>query len=116
MALRKEQPGPTLFDDEPSPLVRTRSSDPETSREAARSITRKKVRESQEEVYAYFRDLGEMTDKELVEVAVRRGSSQSHSGLRTRRKELVDAKRLRDTGRKHRYNGARCASTIWGLA
>ncbi len=116
MGLRKEQPGPTLFDDEPSPIVRTRSGDPETSRAAAATITRKKIRQSQEEVLGLFREFRTMSDKELVFMAVARGTSQSHSGLRTRRNELVVAKVLRNTGEKRKFNGARCASIVWGLA
>lgn len=83
--------------DDDLPQAVARRTDPETSWEAARSVTG--IRESQAEVLRLFKSTGAMTDEEMVSryefVDAR---SQSPSGLRTRRSELVKAGLLRWTG------------------
>lgn len=76
-----------------------RGSDPDTSWEAAHSLSSEKIRQSQIEVLELFRAEGPMTD----EAARRRyRGTQSASGFRTRRAELVDRLLLIDTGRRER--------------
>lgn len=92
-------------------VARARKTDPETSHEAARSV--KDLRRSQWEVYRAFQRLGKMTDEELLsEYQYVSAHKQSDSGLRTRRKELVDLGWLRDTGeRKTTYAGR--STIVW---
>jgi len=66
-----------------------RYADPETSWEAAESLTSDTIRQSQEQVWGLFKVYGAMTDKELCVRAATHEIMQSHSGLRTRRHELV---------------------------
>lgn len=91
--------------------VRARSTDPDTSHEAARRVTLN-IRATQQEVLSLFTRFGEMTDPELVETAKNLGSKQSESGLRTRRSELVDLGRLERKTKVYR-NGAH--RYLWGL-
>ena len=90
---------------------RTRIGDPETSLEAAESVTAS-LRRSQQAVLAFFRRSGPMDDERLVADYVG-PPPQSPSGLRTRRHELVDAGLLADTGRRVRTRAGRRA-IVWG--
>ena len=73
-----------------------RRSDPDTSHAAARSLSSDKLRESQEAVLSN----------------VYKGPPQSPSGLRTRRRELVDRGLMEDTGiRKKLPTGRR--GIVW---
>jgi hypothetical protein len=91
------------FDDEGTlieePRAVARRGDPGTSWEAARSVEH--IRESQAEVLGMFRGRS-WVDEELVEALLAKGSRQSPSGIRTRRRELVDLGEIVDTGRKRR--------------
>lgn len=109
--------GPDVVD---SPLIprnraRARTTDPDTSHAAAASITGVQLRESQLSVLRLFRLIGDMTDEQLLDAAGRNSVRQSPSGLRTRRRELVDLGRLRDTGDRVLLNTGRRA-IVWGLA
>jgi hypothetical protein len=95
-----------------------RSTDRSTSHAAAQSTARRQT-ENQEAVLRVFRALTDATDEELVAHYERLRArlvlpEQSESGLRTRRRELVDRKRLRDSGRTRRTRGGRQA-TVWEL-
>ena len=76
-----------------------RSTDPDTSHQAAASLP--DLRPSQEAVLRILRFLGSATDIELV-AAYRRATvrgevpPQSSSGIRTRRRELVEAGRVQE--------------------
>lgn len=74
---------------------RARSTDPATSHAAAGSVG--DLRESQRAVLACFLQHGPMHDEKL-EVRYSQQPRQSESGLRTRRRELVDLGLLRDSG------------------
>lgn len=93
------------------PEAVARRSDPETSWEAARSVTH--IRESQQEILDLFRFRGTgMTDEEVAllyhDVVCKSGPRcQSPSGLRTRRAELVAQGLLRDTGDRRRGSTGR---------
>jgi hypothetical protein len=84
-----------------SPVARR--TDPETSHAAAASVG--DVRLTQAAVLRLFERFGPMTDEELVIVYEMYGDEyglppQSSSGLRTRRKELVDRGLIEYTGMK----------------
>jgi len=101
-----------LFESDPDQVswmdaAYSRDRDPETSHEAAASISPETLRQSQTDVLALFRKFGLMSDHKMMPFAAI--LRQSPSGLRTRRAELVKLGKLRwsgmyDTinGRKHR--------------
>lgn len=66
-----------------------RGTDPETSHEAASRLG--DLTDTQEEVFGLVARHGPLTDEQLLARAADAGSTQKPSGLRTRRKELVDA-------------------------
>lgn len=88
--------------------ARSRVSDPETSHQAGASISADTLRASQAAVIrAFWSENGKLTDEQLatsyaVFVRLFPGSFplQSPSGLRTRRKELVDTGYLADSGER----------------
>lgn len=103
-----------------APVAHARRNDPSTSRKAAASVTG--IRLSQAAVLKLFKDSGAMTDIELVDryplfrkVTGITAPRQSESGLRTRRKELVDLGRLEDSGVKKRLPSGRMA-IVWRCA
>lgn len=129
---------PSLFDDiqEPEemtpprsylnvvPLARiapvSRTTDPETSRQAAASLSKEKMRETQrqilevlgrfgpscdEDIATYFRQLSEIESWPL----------QSPSGLRSRRAELVSSGLVRDSGQRTKTSSGR-QTIVWELA
>ena len=89
-----------------------RTDDPETSHQAAASISPQKMRESHEAVLALFHERGPMTDAALVECYD--GPRQSPSGLRTRRRELADVGLIVDTGERVKLESGRRA-IVWGV-
>jgi len=96
-------------------VPRARNTDPETSHEAADSV---KMRRNQKAVLQVFKDdPSGFTDWELVRVypEYKELPVQSESGLRTRRKELVEQGLVIDTGRKQRLPSGRRA-IIWCIA
>ncbi len=84
-----------------------RHSDPDTSHEAAASV--KHIRRSQEVVLALLKDLGPVTDEELYVFAQ---DNMTRSGARTRRKELVDKRLVKDSGMKRLTISGR-KSIVW---
>lgn len=91
--------------------ARARSADPDTSHAAAASLAPDKIRLSQHAVLRHLRRNGPMTDTELVDTFDGK-IFQSPSGLRTRRKELVDRGLVADTGERVRLESGRTA-IIW---
>lgn len=76
-----------------------RSTDPETSQAAAESLSGHAIRASQQEVLDVLRRFGPMTDRTLVTIIYRAdGTSQSPSGIRTRRAELYDLHLVNNSG------------------
>jgi hypothetical protein len=104
---------PTLFD-EARDRAHARATDPETSHEAAESLKPKRLRDSQRAVFDLFAMYGAMTDQMLQRAAVIEKVGQSPSWIRTRRKELVDAGMIVDTGRKQKTKSGRRA-IVWDL-
>lgn len=76
---------------------RARRGDPWTSHAAAEQVER--IRESQRAVLDVLADEGPMTDEQIATALAFAGVGMSPSGARTRRKELVDAGLVRDSGR-----------------
>ena len=87
-----------------------RRSDPDTSHAAAQSLSSDKLRESQGAVLRHFVEHGPMTDVDLGNAY--EGPPQSPSGLRTRRRELVDRGLLEDAGTRKRLTSGRYA-IVW---
>lgn len=85
-----------------------RRTDPETSHAAAASV---KVRASQLAVLRFIEREGPMTDEHLVQTYDGE-PAQSPSGLRTRRKELVDQGLIEWTGELARMSTGRQAR-VW---
>lgn len=96
--------------------ARARNTDPETSHEAAESITSDKIRESQAVVLGLLRRFGPMTDTEIWTAyeASRNPAAptQSPSGLRTRRCELIKLMMVYDTGKRRVLASGR-NSIVW---
>lgn len=99
-------------------MLRVRITDPETSVAAAESV-QDTIRESQQAVMHVLEDYYPegTTDTELIIMyrlqADRTGlPRQSDSGIRTRRKELVERGLVEDTGQRDRLPSGRL-SIIW---
>lgn len=95
-----------------------RSSDPETSHQAAESITPEKLRTSQAAVLFVLATRGPTTDTGLIDGYLNSPvplPPQSPSGIRTRRKELVRMGAVADTGLRHRLISGRHA-IVWAVA
>jgi hypothetical protein len=97
--------------------ARARTSDPDTSHAAAKSV--KKLTLVQTRVLALFRRCGSMTDTRLIETWNKERSrfpdsypQMSESGLRTRRRELVDLGDLKDSGLRQELLSGR-KSILW---
>jgi hypothetical protein len=113
-----EHPGrhrwPTV---EPTPEAHARRTDPETSQDAAASITSKKIRASQSAIYSVLVESGPLCDLDIAAAYAHRLTEgtvpiQSPSGLRTRRSELVDLGRVHDSGRRVKLPSGR-ESIVW---
>lgn len=94
----------------PPPRAGARDTDPDTSREAARSVT--DLTERRAAVLATLRRLGSGTDADIAWAYPRDAPRQSPSGLRTRRSELVAAGLVRDSGLRARMESGRRA-IVW---
>lgn len=90
-----------------------RTTDPLTSHLAAASVTMATVNRGYQAVLAALED-GPKTDVQIEAFATGRFGPLSSSGLRTRRKELVDDGSIIDTGQKTQLASGRWA-TIWGV-
>lgn len=114
---------PSLFDgydDLPEgPRAHARRTDPVESHQAAASVD---VKPNQAAVLRVLREVGPVTDAALVTLYQSRQAVdptslpvQSPSGIRTRRKELVEAERVRDSGARVRLDSGRWAA-VWEVA
>ena len=95
--------------------ARARNTDPATSHQAAASVD--DLRTSQWYVLEYVKRNGPLTDEELVggytSTSFGAMCMQSPSGIRTRRKELVEKNLVHDTGERARLASGRKA-IVWG--
>ena len=100
-----------MIQPELTPVART--SDPDTSWDAAKSV--KDLTRKQGDVLWVIRYYGSTTDRDLVanhEAQFSFAQPQSESGIRTRRSELVKLGLVRDSGRRRRLVSGRQA-IIW---
>lgn len=113
-----------LFDDKRAAVpsqAHARTTDPHTSHDAAQSISRDQLRASQTAVLRVLREYGPTSDYMLAEnydTARHMGYDlprQSPSGLRTRRKELVAAGFVVDSGERVTLPSGRKA-IVWQVA
>jgi hypothetical protein len=101
-------------------VIRVRRTDPVSSYEAAESVQHK-ARESQEAVLEVLGTFSEgatdfsMVTRYFVQVIFKEIPRQSESGLRTRRKELVEQGRVYDTGEREMLPSGRKA-IIWKVS
>ena len=86
-----------------------RTTDPDTSWAAARSIDNEALRASQQQVLEILRKHGPLTDEAIYRYV---NGEQSVSGARTRRSELVDAGLVRDSGARARTAAGR-QTIVW---
>lgn len=86
-----------------------RRTDPGTSHAAARSV--ENLRPRQLAILETLRRCGPLTDEGIAMRYV--GPLQSPSGMRTRRRELVDAGLVEDTGERSRTRAGR-STILWG--
>lgn len=105
----------TLFDHLPDSEPRARTSDPDTSHEAAASVRR--VADTHAALLALFALYPAMTDEQMLDHytslrTIMGWPRQSPSGLRTRRSELVQAGLIGDSGDRARTTSGR-ACIIW---
>jgi hypothetical protein len=108
---------PSLFDD-PEPVAHARRSDPGTSHEAAASVD--EISRKQAAVLRILSE-GPLTDAALVSVYEARSAMeptvyppQSTSGIRTRRSEVTQKQRVRDSGARVRLTTGRHA-IVWEI-
>ena len=94
--------------------ARARSTDPDTSHEAARSIG--EMTGKRQAVLDIIRAIGRGTDEDIIDAYhSSTAPQQSASGIRTRRAELTLMGLVVDTGeRKVRSSGR--GSIVWGIA
>lgn len=95
--------------------ARARSTDPQTSHEAAEKV--RGITAVQSTILMILWTRGPMTDPQIAEHYYNRvadGSAPNHSesGLRTRRKELVDLGYVAATGDREKLDTGRTA-TVW---
>ena len=95
---------------------RARNTDPVTSHQAAATITRSAVTETQQRIIETLQTHGPLTDEQLCQrIAADLAKPVSVSGVRTRRSELVTDGRVIDTGQREQTRSGRNA-IVWGLA
>jgi len=92
-----------------------RRTDPETSWQAAESASKTLMTKTRQGIYDLLKEFGPMTDEEIWRGLMYRqlDTSTSPSGARTRRSELVDANKVRDTGERKAGTTGR-KMILWG--
>ena len=97
-------------------IAHARTTDPDTSHAAALSLSSHAIRESQQEVLDTLRHFGPLTDRALLAILFdAEKKSQSPSGIRTRRSELVDLGLVVDTGSRNTAPSGR-REIVWAAA
>lgn len=103
-----------LFKDDPAMQEpRARAGDPETSVEAAQSVRDRSI--LQEAILKILKRYGAKTDERIAQYLFDMGMATTPSGMRTRRRELVQMGMVQDTGKRRRTKAGR-NSIVWGLA
>jgi hypothetical protein len=91
-----------------------RATDPETSRDAAASVSSEKIRGGRLLIYRTLVDFGPMIDDEIYGFSAVR-AELSPSGARTRRSELVSRGLVVDSGARKTTRSGRQA-IVWAVA
>ena len=91
---------------------KARSSDPDTSHDAADSVA--KVAETQHAILAMLQQFGPATDQDIFLRLAEAGFRVAPSGARTRRKELQDMGLVEWSGVKRKLRSGR-QSRVWAL-
>lgn len=117
MIRQNDVPELSLFDAEPperEPRAHARRTDPQTSHDAAASIAADQLRDSQRAVLDVLRHHGPIDDHTLEGIygMLDQLPPQSVSGLRTRRRELVERGLVADTGERVKLPSGRTA-IVW---
>ena len=94
--------------------VNTRTTDPQTSHAAAKSVTG--LAESYRIIMDLFRAHGSMNDVDLIAKWRKLGlKAASDSGIRSRRSELAATGLVIDSGDRHKMDSGRM-SIVWDIA
>jgi hypothetical protein len=101
------------FDDHPVFNAIARMNDPETSWAAANSIMPEKMRETYKLILEAIGEHGPLADKEIPQFIP--AGTQSPSGLRTRRDELVKRGLLEFAGYTKKVEGSKLQHRVWTL-
>lgn len=95
-------------------MPNTRITDPETSHEAAKSVSR--LADSYRIILDLLTSYGPMNDEQLIALWKSQSNKPaSDSGIRSRRSELAAHGRVIDTGDRVKMSSGR-ASIVWGVA
>lgn len=94
--------------------TRVRTTDPDTSREAAASQRELNIRAVHHELIAVMSELGDATDEQIADAYERRPAAPLHTaaGLRHRRLELVDKGMVVETGERRAQRSGR-RGRVW---
>lgn len=91
---------------------RARATDPETSQDAAASVVNRTM--LQDAILQVLKVYGAKTDEKIASYLFDRGLATTPSGMRTRRRELVQMGMVEDTGKRRRTKAGR-NSIVWGM-
>jgi hypothetical protein len=95
-------------------MPHARTLDPDTSHEAARSVT--KTAQIYSAIITALSLKGPMNDEQLIaHIKANHTGTFSDSGIRSRRSELASMNRLRDSGERIKMTSGR-NSIVWELA
>jgi hypothetical protein len=95
-------------------MPNTRLTDPETSHEAAKSVSR--LADSYRIILELLTSFGPMNDEQLItQWKAHSNKPASDSGIRSRRSELAAHGKVIDTGERVKMSSGR-ASIVWGIA
>lgn len=97
----------------PTSHLVARTSDPDTSWQAAESVTPVTLTRTRTRILQLL-SFADLTDEQLLEVVWTRERIASRSGTQTRRRELVDAGLVEDTGRRVRGSTGR-SMIVWRI-
>lgn len=98
----------------PGPRAVARAGNPQTSWDAARSISAAKIRRGWSDVLRILGECGPLIDEEAAGAAAVRGIVISRSGLSTRRHELVTMGQVVHNG-EYRFTKSGRRAQVWAL-
>ena len=95
--------------------ARARAGDPDTSHQAAASVTERTITETHRRIMHILNDRGPLTDERIADRYLAQYGLTSPSGLRTRRHELVEMGRVEWTGDTAKLTTGR-QGRVWKLS